>query len=88
MADTYLGVLISESLAEQAKLRVGDILSALTLEIATIEPTDPSDPNFANFPFTEEIMGGYVLENGRVLMSGPSEEFFADELIRTAYLGL
>ena len=31
---------------------------------------------------------GYVLENGRVLMSGPSEEFFADELIRTAYLGL
>ena len=31
---------------------------------------------------------GYVLENGRVLMSGPSEDFFADELIRTAYLGL
>ena len=31
---------------------------------------------------------GYVLENGRVLMSGASEEFFADELIRTAYLGL
>ncbi len=31
---------------------------------------------------------GYVLENGRVLMTGPSEDFFADELIRTAYLGL
>ena len=31
---------------------------------------------------------GYVLENGRVLMSGPSEDFFANELIRTAYLGL
>ena len=31
---------------------------------------------------------GYILENGRVLMSGPSEEFFANELIRTAYLGL
>jgi len=31
---------------------------------------------------------GYVLENGRVLMSGPSEDFFADELIQTAYLGL
>ena len=61
--ETYHGVLISESLAEQAKLRAGDRLSALTLEIAAIEPTDPNDPNFANFPFTEDIKGGFVLEN-------------------------
>lgn len=31
---------------------------------------------------------GYVLENGRVLMSAPSKELLADENIRTAYLGL
>ena len=31
---------------------------------------------------------GYVLENGRVLMSAPSKELLADESIRTAYLGL
>jgi branched-chain amino acid transport system ATP-binding protein len=31
---------------------------------------------------------GYVLENGKVLMSAPSKELLADESIRTAYLGL
>ena len=31
---------------------------------------------------------GYVLENGRVMMSAPSKELLADESIRTAYLGL
>ncbi|MHA1945163.1 MAG: FtsX-like permease family protein [Candidatus Hodarchaeales archaeon] len=61
--ETYHGVLISESLAEQAKLRVGDRLSDLTLEISTIEPTDPNDPNFIDFPFTEDIKGGFVMEN-------------------------
>ena len=59
----YHGVLISESLAEQAKLRVGDRLSDLTLTIATVDPTDPNDPNFVNFPFTEDVKGNFVVEN-------------------------
>ncbi|MHA1967042.1 MAG: FtsX-like permease family protein [Candidatus Hodarchaeales archaeon] len=59
----YHGILISESLAERAKLREGNRLSSLTLEIVVTEPTDPNDPSFINFPFTEEIKGGMVLEN-------------------------
>jgi ABC-type lipoprotein release transport system permease subunit len=59
----YHGILISESLAERAKLRDGHNLSSLTLEIATVSPNDPSDPNYSTFPFTEELKGEVVLEN-------------------------
>jgi branched-chain amino acid transport system ATP-binding protein len=31
---------------------------------------------------------GYVMETGRITMSGPSPELIADERIREAYLGL
>lgn len=31
---------------------------------------------------------GYVMETGRIVMSGPSEELVADERIREAYLGI
>jgi branched-chain amino acid transport system ATP-binding protein len=30
---------------------------------------------------------GYVLENGRVVASGPAEELARDERVRRAYLG-
>ncbi len=54
----FHGILISESLAEQAKLREGNRLITLTLEIAVVNPDDPS------FPFGgEEIKGKVVLEN-------------------------
>ena len=32
--------------------------------------------------------GAYVLENGRVVMSGPGEQLLHDDRIRQAYLGL
>ena len=31
---------------------------------------------------------GYVMETGRIIMSGPSEDLIADERIRQAYLGI
>jgi branched-chain amino acid transport system ATP-binding protein len=31
---------------------------------------------------------GYVLENGRILLEGPSEALLADQRLRKAYLGL
>ncbi|MFX0087354.1 MAG: FtsX-like permease family protein [Candidatus Hodarchaeota archaeon] len=54
----FHGILISESLAEEAKLKKGNRLSALTLEIAVIDPADP------NFPFSGgETKGTAILEN-------------------------
>ena len=31
---------------------------------------------------------GYVMETGRIVMSGPAEELIADEGVREAYLGI
>ena len=31
---------------------------------------------------------GYVMETGRITMSGPAAELIADERIRAAYLGI
>lgn len=31
---------------------------------------------------------GYVLENGRIIMEGPSKKLLEDDLIKRAYLGL
>ena len=31
---------------------------------------------------------GYVMETGRITMSGPADELIADERIRAAYLGI
>ena len=30
---------------------------------------------------------GYVMESGRITMSGPAQELLADERVRNAYLG-
>lgn len=56
--DNYHGILISESLAETAKLQQGNKLSSLTLSITTIDPDDPA------YPFGgEEIQAEVSLEN-------------------------
>jgi len=31
---------------------------------------------------------GYVLETGRLVLSGPSQQLLADPLVRSAYLGV
>jgi branched-chain amino acid transport system ATP-binding protein len=31
---------------------------------------------------------GYVLQTGRVVLEGPSQELLGSELVRTAYLGM
>ncbi len=54
----YHGILISEALAEEAKLKQGNRLSALKLDIAIIDPEDPY------FPFSGgDIKGTVTLEN-------------------------
>ncbi|MHA2246345.1 MAG: FtsX-like permease family protein [Candidatus Hodarchaeales archaeon] len=54
----YHGILISESLAETAKLQQGNKLISLTLSITTIDPDDPA------YPFGgEEIQAEVSLEN-------------------------
>ncbi|MHA1978755.1 MAG: FtsX-like permease family protein [Candidatus Hodarchaeales archaeon] len=54
----FHGILISETLAEEAKLKQGNKLSALKLDIAVIDPEDPY------FPFSVgDIKGTVILEN-------------------------
>ncbi|MHA1940423.1 MAG: ABC transporter permease [Candidatus Hodarchaeales archaeon] len=77
----YHGILISEALAEKAKLREGNRLSALTLKITIPDPTDPG------FPFSEgELKGTAVLED--VIIAGimskgdeASAGLFSEEMI-------
>lgn len=54
----YNGIFISESLAESAKLRQGNLLSELILKISVEDPTDPA------YPFNErDIKATIIVEN-------------------------
>ncbi|MFX0125691.1 MAG: ABC transporter permease, partial [Candidatus Hodarchaeota archaeon] len=83
----YHGVLITEALAESAKLSQGNRLSELTLSIATEDPNDPGYPFVERKKVAKVTLENITIAGIMVTGEGASAGLFSEAITIEGYIG-